>query len=154
MSKSKKTLMREGQDKFARFMRLDQLFRMPEGRTINEILTDSEIDNISERQLRDNLKELEEKYGAVFETGLHRGRERLWRYKDTTFSIIQQTSKYMEVIRQSLENLNLFKGDPRYDMLKFYLMGLQKGVRGEDTSSFANKKAFRPKTEGERTKKT
>ena len=128
MSKYKKTLMREGQDKFARLMRLDQLLRMPEGRTLNEILADTQIDNISERLLRDNLKELEEKYGAVFDTGLHRGRERLWRYKDTNFSILQQTSKDMEVIRQTLENLNLFKGDPRYDMLRFYLMGLQKGI--------------------------
>lgn len=119
--------MREGQDKFARLMRLDQLLRMPNGRTLNEILTDPQIDIISERLLRDNLKELEEKYGAVFETSMYRGRERLWRYKDTGFSIMQQTSKDMEIIRHSLENLNLFKGDPRYDMLRFYLMGLQKG---------------------------
>lgn len=140
MTKYKKTLMREGQDKFARFMRLDQLLRMPDGRTLNEILIDTQIDNISERQLRDNLKELEEKYGAVFETGLYRGRERLWRYRDTSFSIMQQTSKDMEVIRQSLENLNLFKGDPRYDMLRFYLMGLQKGVSetGLNFMSFDN----------------
>lgn len=140
MSKYKKPLMREGQDKFARLMRLDQLLRMPDGRTLNEILTDTQIDNISERQLRDNLKELEKKYGAVFERELHRGRERLWRYKDTTFSIMQQTSKDMEVIRQSLENLSLFKGDPRYDMLRFYLMGLQKGVSetGLNFMSFDN----------------
>lgn len=127
MSKYKKTLMREGQDKFARLMRLDQLLRMPDGRTLKEILTDPQIDIISERLLRENLKELEEKYGAVFETSMHRGRERLWRYKDTGFSIMQQASKDMEIIRHSLENLNLFKGDPRYDMIRFYLMGLQKG---------------------------
>lgn len=119
--------MREGQDKFARLIRLDQLLRMPDGRTLKEILTDPQIDIISERLLRDNLKELEEKYGAIFEASMHRGRERLWRYKDTHFSIMQQTSKDMEVIRHSLENLNFFKGDPRYDMLRFYLMGLQKG---------------------------
>lgn len=128
MSKYNKKDMCEGQDKFARLIRLDQLLRMPGGHTLNEILTDTQIDNISERQLRDNLKELEEKYGAVFELGLYRGRERLWRYKDTNFSITQQTIKDMEIIRHSLENLSLFKGDPRYDMLRFYLMGLQKGV--------------------------
>ena len=127
MGKYKKTVMREGQDKFARLMRLDQMLRMPEGCTLNEILTDPQIDNISDRLLRDNLKELEEKYGAVFETSIYRGRERLWRYKDTNFSIMQQTSKDMEIIRHTLENLSLFKGDPRYDMLRFYLMGLQKG---------------------------
>ena len=49
--------MRDGQDKFARLMRLDQLLRMPDGRTLNEILTDPQIDIISERLLRDNLKE-------------------------------------------------------------------------------------------------
>ncbi|MBQ9636337.1 MAG: hypothetical protein IJV36_00380 [Prevotella sp.] len=127
MTTYKKTLAREGQDKFARLMRLDQLLRMPEGRTLNEILADTQIDNISERLLRDNLKELEEKFGAEFETNMYRGRERLWKYKDTNFSIMQQTSKDMEIIRHSLENLSLFKGDPRYDMLRFYLMGLQKG---------------------------
>lgn len=128
MSNYKKTLMHEGQDKLARLIRLDQLLRTPEGLTLKEILTDSQMDNISVRLLRDNLKELEEKYGAVYELTLHRGRERLWRYKETDFSIMQQTSKDMEVIRHSLENLSLFQGDPRYDMLRFYLMGLEKGV--------------------------
>lgn len=140
MTNYKKTLAREGQDKFARLMRLDQLLRMPEGCTLSEILTDPQIDNISGRLLRDNLKELEEKYGAVFETSMYRGRERLWKYKDTNFSIMQQTSKDMEIIRRSLENLNLFKGDPRYDMLRFYLIGLQKGVSetGLNFMSFDN----------------
>ncbi len=127
MARYKKTSMHEGQDKFARLMRLDQLLRTPEGRTLNEILTDPQIDEISERLLRENLKELEEKYGAVYENAMYRGRERLWRYKDTNFSIIQQTSKDMEIIHHSLEKLSMFRGDPRYDMLRFYLMGLEKG---------------------------
>ena len=140
MGKYKKSSMHEGQDKFARLMRLDQLLRNPEGRTLNEIRTDPQIDDISERLLRDNLKELEDKYGAVYETTLYRGRERLWRYKDTNFSIMKQTSKDMEIIRHSLENLKLFKGDPRYDMLRFYLMGLEKGVseNGLSFMSFDN----------------
>ncbi len=140
MVKYKKTYIHEGQDKFARLMRLDQLLRNPEGRTLNEIRTDPQIDDISVRLLRDNLKELEDKYGAEFETTLYRGRERLWRYRDTNFSIIQQTSKDMEIIRHSLENLSMFKGDPRYDMLRFYLIGLEKGVTesGLNFMSFDN----------------
>ena len=78
MSKYKKSSMHEGQDKFARLMRLDQLLRKSEGHTLNEIRTDPQMDVISERLLRDNLKELEEKYGAVYETSLYRGRERLY----------------------------------------------------------------------------
>ena len=128
MAKYKKTSMREGQDKFARLMRLDQLLRTQEGRTIYEIQTDPQIDHISKRLLRENLNELEVKYGAEYKTGLYRGRERLWRYKNTDFSILKQTSNDMEVIRHSLDNLSLFRGDPRYDMLRFYLIGLQKGI--------------------------
>lgn len=140
MSKYKKTSMHEGQDKFARLMRLDQLLRKAEGRTLNEIRTDPLIDDISVRLLRGNLKEMEDKYGAEFEPTLYRGRERLWRYKDTNFSIMQQTSKDMEIIRHSLENLSMFKGDPRHDMLRFYLIGLEKGLSevGLNFMSFDN----------------
>lgn len=140
MAKYKKTTMHEGQDKFARIMRLDQLLREPKGRTLKEIRTDPLIDDISVRLLRGNLKELEDKYGAVFDPTLYRGRERLWRYKDTNFSIMQQTSSDMEIIRHSLENLNMFKGDPRYDMLRFYLIGLEKGIAevGLNFMSFDN----------------
>lgn len=121
--------MYESHDKFARLMRLDQLLRNPDGVTIEEMLTDPDLDSISERLLRDNLKELE-KYGADFAPNLYRGRKRLWRYKDTSFSVMQQTSKDMEIIHQSLEHLSLFKGDPRYDVLRFYLIGLGKGIKG------------------------
>ena len=128
MSKYKKTAMHEGQNKIARFMRLDQLLRTPEGVTLKEIMNDSQMDEISKRLLQDNLKELEEKYGAEFEPNLKRGREGLWRYKDTSFSIMKQTSADMEVIRKTIENLSIFRGDPRYDMLRFYLMGMEKGI--------------------------
>jgi len=140
MAKYQKTAMHEGQNKIARFMRLDQLLRSPEGVTLKEIMMDDQMDEISKRLLQDNLKELEEKYGAKYEPNLKRGRERLWRYKDTSFSILKQTSADMEVIRQSIEKLNIFKGDPRYDMLRFYLMGLEKGVSdpGVNFMSFDN----------------
>lgn len=132
--------MHEGRNKIARFMRLDQLLRSPEGVTLKEIMTDCLMDEISKRLLQDNLNELEEKYGAEFEPNLKRGRERLWRYKDTNFSIMKQTSADMEIIRKTIENLSIFKGDPRYDMLRFYLMGLEKGVSdaGVNFMSFDN----------------
>lgn len=140
MAKYKKSAMHEGQNKIARFMRLDQLLRTPEGKTLNEIMNDGQMDIISKRLLQENLKELEEKYGAEYEPNMFRGRERLWRYKNTNFSILQQTSADMEIIRKSIENLNLFKGDPRYDMLRFYLMGLEKGISdlGVNIMSFDN----------------
>lgn len=140
MSKYQKSLMHEGQDKIARLKRLDQLLRSPEGHTLNEILADEQMDIISKRLLQDNLKELQEKRGAEFAENLYRGRERLWRYKDTTFSIMQQASLDMEIIRKSIEDLELLKGDPRYDMLRFYLIELENGIseNGSNLMSFDN----------------
>ena len=135
MSKYQKSPMHEGQDKIARLKRLDQLLRSPEGHTLNEILADEQMDVISKRLLQDNLKELREKYGAEFAENLSRGREKLWRYKDTNFSIMHQASTDMEVIRKSIESLGLFKGDPRYDMLRFYLIELENGI-SENASNF------------------
>lgn len=123
--------MHEGQNKIARYIRMDQLLRSPEGMTLKEIMNDDKMDNISKRLLQDNLKELEIKYGAEFAQNLYRGRERLWRYEDVHFSIMKQTHDDMEIIRNSIEKLSLFKGDPRYDLLRFYLMGLEKGFSGE-----------------------
>lgn len=123
--------MREGQNKIARYIRMDQLLRSPEGMTLKEIMNDDKMDNISKRLLQDNLKEFEIKYGAEFAQNLYRGRERLWRYEDVHFSIMKQAFDDMEIIRNSIENLSLFKGDPRYDLLRFYLMGLEKGMSGD-----------------------
>ena len=132
--------MHEGQDKIARLKRLDQLLRSPEGHTLNEILADEQMDIISKRLLQDNLKELREKYGAEFAEDISRGREKLWRYKDTNFSIMHQASTDMEVIRKSIESLGLLKGDPRYDMLRFYLIELENGIseNGNNFMSFDN----------------
>ena len=135
MARYKKSPMHEGQDKIARFKRLDQLLRSSEGHTLNEILNDDRIDNISKRLLQDNLNELKEKYGAKYKEGLCRGREKLWRYEDTNFSIMEQTSIDMEVIGKSIEKLSFFKGDPRYDMLRFYLIELENGI-SEDGINF------------------
>lgn len=132
MARYEKSPMHKGQNKIARFKRLDQLLRSPEGHTLNEILNDEQLDCISKRLLQDNLKEIKERYGAEFKDNLFRGRERLWRYKDTSFSIMQQTSVDMEIIRKSIENLDFFKGDPRYDMLRFYLVELENGMSGSE----------------------
>lgn len=115
------------QSKISRLIRLDQLLRNPNGLTLNEIMQDEQMDEVSKRLLQENLKEIEETYNAEFETNMFRGRERLWRYKDTNFSIMKQTTKDLEIIRKSIDNLSLFKGDPRFDILRFYLIGIENG---------------------------
>lgn len=119
------------QNKIKRYIRLDQLLRDSEGHTLEEILADTDLDCISKRTLQDNLKEFEEVFGADFDISpnMYRGRERLWRYKDTNFSIFNQISKDVEIIRKTIENLKYLAGDPRYDYIRFFLLGLEDGVQ-------------------------
>ena len=44
------------QNKIKRYIRLDQLLRDSDGLTLNEILADESMDDISKRSLQDNLK--------------------------------------------------------------------------------------------------
>lgn len=116
------------QNKIKRYIRLDQLLRDADGFTLNEILADSQMDNIGKRSLHDNLKEFEDVFGAEFDLCAYRGRERLWKYKDNTFTIFKQVNLDVEMIREAIEKLKSFQGDPRYDWLRFYLSSLEGGV--------------------------
>ena len=120
-------------NKIKRFIRLDQIFRNPEGHTVQEILADLEDAEKKEmkgdRTLRSYLKEFSESFGAEFDLHAYRGRERLWKYKDSSFSIFNQVNLDVEIIRNAIKNLKVFEGDPRYDMLRYYLLGLEDGVQ-------------------------
>ena len=116
------------QNKINRYIRLDQLLRDSDGLTLNQILADSKMDDISKRSLQDNLKEFVEVFKAEFDLNAHRGRERLWKYKDSSFTIFEQVNLDVEMIRTAIEKLKSFQGDPRYDWLRFYLLGLEGGV--------------------------
>lgn len=132
--------MSDDQNKIKRYVRLDQMLRNSEGYTIKEILFDTQIDDISERQLRDNLAELEKVFGAKYLLNAKRGKERIWRYKDTNFTIFKQINTDVDILRKSIEKLSLFKGDPRYDMLRFFLIGITGNIDTNYTPvmSFAN----------------
>ena len=119
------------QNKIKRYIRLDQILRDSNGYTLNEILDDEQMDYISKRSLRDNLNEFEVVFGAVFDDSpnAYRGRERLWKYKDSNFSIFNQINKDVEIIRNTIEKLKCFEGDPRYDYIRFFLLDLENGVQ-------------------------
>lgn len=121
------------QNKLKRFVRLDQLLRESEGVTKKEILLDKYIDDIDKRTLDENLKEFTTVFGAEFDESdsAYRGREKLWRYKNRNFSIFKQFSKEVDIINNTIEKLKTFEGDPRYDYLRFFLLGLKDGINGE-----------------------
>lgn len=130
-SLNKDYFMTSDQNKIKRFIRLDQLLRDSGGHTLHEILVSDDVFDISDRQLRQNLKEFETVFGAEFDREACRGRETLWKYKDPNFSIFQQLNRDVEIIHATVERLKMFKGDPRYDWLRLFLMSVEAGIQDE-----------------------
>jgi len=130
MNKRERSNTERDDNKLKRLLILDNLLHNPEGVTKKDILNNHEMDVISERTLINYLNELQEK--VEMEPNLWRGKERLWRYKDIKVSYFDKVSKEMELISDSIEKLKALKGDPRYDFLKFYLLGLMNGVKSSD----------------------
>ena len=127
MDKNKKISSSESQDKMVRYLQLDKLFRSEGGVTIKDILTDPNIGDISERQIRYDIGDFKKSFNAKFVANLRRGNETIYKYENAKFSIFPTTSD-MDTIREAIEKLSAFKGDPRYDLLRYYLIEIQKGL--------------------------
>lgn len=110
--------------RYERLKRIDCLLRSESGCTITEICTDPEIDDVGERTIRDDLRILVEKYNVKWANLPYRGRQKVWRYADTNFSINPQCDK--EIVHKAIEILGELKGDPRYNMIRHYLISLEK----------------------------
>lgn len=122
-------------NKLRRFVVLDRLLRNDNGLTLAEMLTDPKMPElISKRTLQNDLKDFEESFKARFAQNLYKGKERLWRYEDTSFSIFQQINNDVQVIQDAIANLNTFKGIPQYDYLRFFLIGLKSGFSDTPTA--------------------
>lgn len=121
-------------NKIKRYVQLDQILRESEGHTLKEILSKIS-DDISKRQLQDDLSRIESEFGGKMANPniFYRGKERLWRYDDLEFSIFKTVNNEMEVLSQSIEKLKAFQGDPRYDMVRFSLLQLKNGIEKIDT---------------------
>lgn len=108
----------------ARYFRLDCLLRSESGCTINDICTDPDISDVGERTIRNDLKELGEVFNVKWAKLSYRGRQKVWRYEDTNFSIFQKYNK--EIIHKAIEFLGELKDDPRYNLIRHYLISLEK----------------------------
>ncbi|MGN0221147.1 MAG: helix-turn-helix transcriptional regulator [Prevotella sp.] len=108
---------------------LDRLLRYEKGYTVKELC--DKLTDVDERTVRADLKELEDssgEYKAVMARNLTRGKKRVWRYEDTHFSIFNSLLPQVEKIRQSIEQLDILKADPRYNLIRYYLLSLEKGL--------------------------
>ena len=77
---------------------------------------------ISTRTIQGDLKDLRELYGAVLDDKLKDGHKRIYRYEDTSFSIIPQLipnlSHEQEILKQVLDMLKDYESLPQYQWLQ------------------------------------
>lgn len=100
-------------------------------------------EDITIRTLRKDLEDLQKApHNVVFANNLYRGKERLYRYKDCSFSLYSQTDAMKGKIDHFLSELDAFAGIPQYDWMRLFFIELSNGMLEgrENIVSFDNNK--------------
>lgn len=109
-----------------RIRRLNELLRFPQGYTIIELMAKLDV---GERTIRKDLEQIQNPpYNAVFGND-YRGKERLYRYKDLSFSLrlFDENNEIKEKLNKAIEAISQYEGTPQYQWLKLCLLAIENG---------------------------
>ena len=103
----------------------------------NEALRKADKQDVSKRTIQNDINVLEADHGILLDEKLKRGRQRLYRYRDTSYSlpIIRMNDEERNKIQDAIRVLEDFEGDPLYDWARTLLMQVGGGMFNEDSSS-------------------
>lgn len=99
---------------------------------------------VSERTIRDDLRDIQERYGAVLDSRHRDGHKKLYRYEDTSFSIMPQiipaASNEQKMLQQVLDALSEYEDVPQYQWLRTFIEQRLNGidVAGQNAIGFQN----------------
>lgn len=117
---------------FVRYKVLDRCFRNPVGcycvqdliELCSKALSYERATDIvvSERTIREDIRDFQELYGAEFDEKLKDGRKKLYRYADTSFTIIPSIvpgiTEEQKMLAQVLDMLSGYEDVPQYEWLR------------------------------------
>lgn len=109
-----------------RILKLNELLRHHQGYTIIELMAKLDV---SDRTIYSDLNTVQRPpYNAVF-WNEYRGKERLYRYKDTDFSLklFEENNELKRKLNETIEAIEQYEGTPQYQWLKLCLMALENG---------------------------
>jgi len=91
---------------------------------------------VSKRTIQNDINILEADYGIQLNEKLKRGRQRLYRYVDTNYTlpIVRINDEERHKLQDAIRILNHFEGEPLYDWAKTLLMQIEGGLFDEDSS--------------------
>lgn len=137
-----------------RYKVLDRCFKNPIGCFgINELIDqcnkalsyERATDTIvSERTIREDIRDIQERYGAVFDAKHKDGHKKLYRYEDTGFSIMPQIipelSSEQKMLQQVMVALSEFDEVPQYQWLRSFIEQRLNGIdiNGQNAIGFQN----------------
>lgn len=90
---------------------------------------------VSERTIREDIRDIQKRYGAIFDVKHRDGHKKLYRYEDIEFSIMPQIipelSGEQKMLQQVLEALSEFEEVPQYQWLRSFI---EQRLNGMDTN--------------------
>ncbi len=103
----------------------------------NKALRNQDKPEVSKRTIQNDITTLEIDYGIHLQENLKKGRQRLYRYCDTdyTLPLFHMNDKDRNKIEEAIYVLQDFEGEPLYDWARTLLMQIEGGVLCEGTSS-------------------
>lgn len=103
----------------------------------NKALRKADKQDVSKRTIQNDINVMETDYDIRLDEKLKRGRQRLYRYRDTSYSlpIIRMNDEERNKIQDAIRVLEDFEGDPLYDWARTLLMQVGGGMFNVDTSS-------------------
>lgn len=102
----------------------------------NKALRRADKPDVSKRTIQNDINILEADYGIILNEKLKRGRQRLYRYVDTDYSlpIIRINEEERHKLHAAIRVLENFEGEPMYDWARTLLMQIEAGIFDEDTA--------------------
>ena len=102
----------------------------------NKALRRIDKPDVSKRTIQNDINILEADYGIRLNENLKRGRQRLYRYVDTsdTISLYRMNDEERNKIEDAIYVLKDFEGEPLYDWVRTILMQIEGGLFDEESS--------------------
>ena len=102
----------------------------------NKALRKLDKPEVSKRTIQNDIVNMETDYGIRLNEKLRKGRQRIYRYIDTDFSIhlVRMNDQERHKIQDAIYVLKDFDGEPLYDWARTLLMQIEGGQLSEETS--------------------
>lgn len=102
----------------------------------NKALRKADKQDVSKRTIQNDINLLEADYGIILDENLKRGRQRLYRYCDTSYTLplFRINDEERNKIQGAIAVLEHFEGEPMYDWARTLLKQIEGGLYDDDSA--------------------